>query len=104
MGPADVREHCRLDEVGQRLIQAAMRQLHLSARAYHRVLKLARTIADLASALDIGPRTWPRRSSTGRGGWSRRNAQLGGRGSQADYCADEGILAVAVAASGPSRA
>ena len=55
MGPAAVREHCRLDAVGQRLIQAAMRQLHLSARAFHRVLKLARTIADLAGAPDIGP-------------------------------------------------
>ncbi len=32
------------------LLHAAMRQLHLSARAYHRVLKLARTIADLAGA------------------------------------------------------
>jgi magnesium chelatase family protein len=55
MGPAEVREFCRLDEAGQRLMQAAMRQLHLSARAYHRVLKLARTIADLAGAPDIGP-------------------------------------------------
>jgi magnesium chelatase family protein len=55
MGPAEVREHCRLDEAGQRLMQAAMRQLHLSARAYHRVLKLARTIADLAGVNDIGP-------------------------------------------------
>jgi predicted ATPase with chaperone activity len=32
MGPAEVREHCRLDEAGQRLMQAAMCQLHLSAR------------------------------------------------------------------------
>jgi magnesium chelatase family protein len=32
-----------------------MRQLHFSARAYHRVLKLSRTIADLAGAADIGP-------------------------------------------------
>jgi len=55
MGPAEVREHCWLDEAGQRLMQAAMRQLHLSARAYHRVLKLARTIADLAGVADIGP-------------------------------------------------
>ena len=55
MRPAEVREFCRLDEAGQRLIQAAMRQLHLSARAYHRVLKLARTIAELASADDIDP-------------------------------------------------
>jgi len=36
-------------------MQAVMQQLHLSARAYHRVLKLARTIADLAGAPDIGP-------------------------------------------------
>jgi magnesium chelatase family protein len=55
MGPAEVRQFCQLDEASQRLMQAAMRQLHLSARAYHRVLKLARTIADLAGAADIGP-------------------------------------------------
>jgi magnesium chelatase family protein len=55
MGPAEVRQYCQLDEAGQRLMQAAMRQLHLSARAYHRVLKLARTIADLAGSEDIGP-------------------------------------------------
>ena len=55
MGPAEVREFSRLDEAGQRLMQAAKRQLHLSARAYHRVLKLARTIADLAGVADIGP-------------------------------------------------
>ena len=55
MGPAEVRRHCQLDGAGQRLMQAAMRQLHLSARTYHRVLKLARTIADLAGAEDIRP-------------------------------------------------
>jgi magnesium chelatase family protein len=55
MGPAEVRRHGQLDGAGQRLMQAAMRQLHLSARAYHRVLKLSRTIADLAGADDIGP-------------------------------------------------
>jgi magnesium chelatase family protein len=55
MGPAEVRQFCQLDEASQRLMQAAMRQLHLSARAYHRVLKLARTIADLAEAANIGP-------------------------------------------------
>ena len=55
MGPSEVRAHCQLDGAGQRLMQAAMRQLHLSARAYHRVLKLARTIADLAGAPEIGP-------------------------------------------------
>jgi len=55
MGPAEVRRHCQLDGAGQRLMQAAMRQLHLSARGYHRVLKLARTIADLACSDEIGP-------------------------------------------------
>ena len=55
MGPAEVREHCALDAAGQSLMRAAMRQLQLSARAYHRVLKLSRTIADLAGAGAIAP-------------------------------------------------
>ena len=55
MGPAEVREYCRLDAAGQSLMRAAMRQLQLSARAYHRVLKLARTIADLAGSDSISP-------------------------------------------------
>ena len=48
MGPAEVREVCQLDDAGKGLLRAAMQQLHLTARAYHRILKLARTIADLA--------------------------------------------------------
>jgi len=55
MGPTEVRLFCRLDETGYSLIGAAMRQLNLSARAYHRILKLARTIADLAGVDDIRP-------------------------------------------------
>ncbi|MGQ9549263.1 MAG: YifB family Mg chelatase-like AAA ATPase [Roseiflexus sp.] len=50
MGPAEVHRHCLLDNKGQLVLQSAMRQLDLSARGYHRVLKLARTIADLAGA------------------------------------------------------
>jgi len=50
MGPAEIREFCPLDGEGKALLRAAMQQLHMSARAYHRVLKLARTIADLAGA------------------------------------------------------
>jgi len=50
MGPAEVRQYCDLDAPGRSLIKAAMQQLGLSARAYHRVLKLARTIADLAGS------------------------------------------------------
>ena len=38
------------DASGEKLLKAAAQQLHLSARAYHRVLKLARTIADLAGS------------------------------------------------------
>ncbi|MBN1484284.1 MAG: YifB family Mg chelatase-like AAA ATPase [Chloroflexia bacterium] len=48
MGPAEVRDYCQVDEAGHALLRSAMRQLNLSARGYHRVLKLARTIADLA--------------------------------------------------------
>ena len=50
MRPAEVRKHCTLDETSQALMKSAMSQLQLSARAYHRVLKLARTIADLAGS------------------------------------------------------
>ena len=50
MGPAEIREYCVLDDAGKGLLRAAMQQLHLTARAYHRILKLARTIADLAGA------------------------------------------------------
>ncbi len=50
MGPTEVREFCQTDLSGEKLLKAAMQQLHLSARAYHRVLKLARTIADLAES------------------------------------------------------
>jgi len=42
-----------LQDEGQSLMRAAMTQLNLSARAYHRVLKLARTIADLAGSEEI---------------------------------------------------
>ena len=48
MRVAEIRQFCEVDESGQQLVKAAMTQLQLSARAYHRILKLARTIADLA--------------------------------------------------------
>jgi magnesium chelatase family protein len=53
MGPAEVRQHCPLDDSGKSLLRAAMTQLGMSARAFHRILKLARTIADLEGAPDI---------------------------------------------------
>jgi magnesium chelatase family protein len=49
----EIRKFCKLQDEGQRLMRAAMSQLNLSARAYHRILKLARTIADLAGSEEI---------------------------------------------------
>jgi magnesium chelatase family protein len=50
MGPREIRQHCVLDEACERLLRGAVQRLGLSARAYHRVLRVARTIADLAGA------------------------------------------------------
>jgi magnesium chelatase family protein len=50
MGPAEVRQYCVVDDSGKSLLRAAMQQMQMSARAYHRILKLARTIADLAGS------------------------------------------------------
>jgi magnesium chelatase family protein len=47
MTPKEVREFCQVEDSAQSLLKAAMKQLYLSARAFHRILKLARTIADL---------------------------------------------------------
>lgn len=46
----EVERHCPIDRAGRKLMEAALSRLSLSARAYHRVLKVARTIADLAGA------------------------------------------------------
>jgi len=55
MGPSEVREYCPLDDTGKRLMKSAMAQMSLSARAFHRVLKVSRTIADLAGEDRIRP-------------------------------------------------
>ena len=55
MQPKDLRTHCRVDEAGQGLLKQAMNQLGLSARAYDRILKVARTIADLEGQEQIQP-------------------------------------------------
>ena len=49
----EIRQFCQLQDEGQSLMRAAMSQLQLSARAYHRILKLSRTIADLAGSEEI---------------------------------------------------
>ncbi|HEY0899207.1 MAG TPA: YifB family Mg chelatase-like AAA ATPase [Sphingobacteriaceae bacterium] len=53
MSPKTVREVCRISEAGQELLKKAMEKLGLSARAYDRILKVARTIADLSESEDI---------------------------------------------------
>jgi len=46
MTPTEVRQFCQVEDSAQGLLKAAMKQLNLSARAFHRILKLSRTIAD----------------------------------------------------------
>jgi len=53
MGSKMVRQVCKISEAGQSLLKKAMEKLGLSARAYDRILKVARTIADLAGTEDI---------------------------------------------------
>ncbi len=53
MGSKMVREVCKINDAGQALLKKAMEKLGLSARAYDRILKVARTIADLADSEDI---------------------------------------------------
>jgi magnesium chelatase family protein len=50
MGARDVRRYCRAEETGLSLLRSAMARFGLSARTFHRVLKIARTIADLEAA------------------------------------------------------
>lgn len=53
MTPVEVRQFCQVEPSGQSLLKMAMNQLALSARAFHRIVKLARTIADLEGAAAI---------------------------------------------------
>jgi len=55
MRVGEIWQFCKLQAEGQSLMRAAMTQLNLSACGYHRVLKLARTIADLAGSEEIQP-------------------------------------------------
>lgn len=53
MGPKLIREHCKLDDNSLQLLKTAMERLNLSARAYDRILKVSRTIADLDASENI---------------------------------------------------
>ncbi len=56
MAPRDIRAFCRVSDGADGLLRTAITRLGLSARGYHRVLKIARTIADLDRATDIQPK------------------------------------------------
>jgi magnesium chelatase family protein len=51
--PQEIKQFCVLNEASHRLLEQALERLGLSHRAYHRILKLARTIADLAAVTAI---------------------------------------------------
>ena len=53
MGTKELREYCRIDAPSQTLLNKAMERLGLSARAYDRILKVSRTVADLAKSENI---------------------------------------------------
>ena len=55
MGPEQLRSFCRLDGASTELMRAAFDRLHLTARSYDRLLRVARTVADLAGSGEIGP-------------------------------------------------
>jgi magnesium chelatase family protein len=55
MTSKQLKEICGISQIGQNLLKAAMMKLNLSARAYDRILKVSRTIADLAGSDDIKP-------------------------------------------------
>ena len=55
MSARDVRRYCRVDAAAEQLLETAVTRLGLSARAYVRILKVGRTIADLAGSEDIRP-------------------------------------------------
>ncbi|MBD3266210.1 YifB family Mg chelatase-like AAA ATPase [bacterium] len=55
MSPRDIRKYCIMDEVTREMLKSGLERLGLSARAYDRVIKVARTIADIAQSEEIRP-------------------------------------------------
>jgi magnesium chelatase family protein len=56
MAPRDIRAHCKVSDGADALLKTAITRLGLSARAYHRILKIARTIADLDQTPTLEPK------------------------------------------------
>ena len=67
MGPGEVRRMCKLDEAGRSLVRAAMQQLQMSARAFHRILKLS-----VGDCVDPPSPTWPVVRTSRPHTWRRR--------------------------------
>jgi magnesium chelatase family protein len=55
MGARDIKRYCSVNDAAEKLLETAINKLGLSARAYSRVLKVGRTIADLAGTEEIQP-------------------------------------------------
>jgi len=55
LGARETQKFCQPDAAADRLLRDAMSRLNLSARAYHRILRVSRTVADLAGSPDVGP-------------------------------------------------
>jgi len=55
MGPRDVKKFCGVDGAGEKLLETAVTKLGMSARAYDRIIKVGRTVADLAGEDHISP-------------------------------------------------
>jgi magnesium chelatase family protein len=53
MGVSEIQQHCQLTPQARQLLEVSVKRMQLSARSYHRVLKLARTIADLSASILI---------------------------------------------------
>src|SRR5256885_17171133 len=93
MAPRDIRTFCRVSDGADALLRTAITRLALSARAYHRILKIARTLADLEGAADLQPkhvseaiqyRSLARRGlGAGTGGKGRGERRLGSR---SEFC------------------
>jgi hypothetical protein len=77
MKPSKVQDFCTVEPAAENLLKAAIQHLHLLARSVHRILKIARTITDLAAARALQPITSRKPSSTGRGKACRSPASDG---------------------------
>ena len=78
MGPRQMRQFCKLNDECQNMLRASVNDLGLSARAHDKILRVARTIADLEGAPTSSCRTSTRRSTTGcsTGRWESKCVKL----------------------------